>query len=61
MPIESLDENSDTARFLDFLKADILHYPQRLQAVDTSLVIHIFSLVGEVDVDLRASLLPDDE
>lgn len=61
MPIETFDEDTEVARFLDFLEADILHCPQRLQAVDASLVIHINSLVGKVDVDLRASLLPDDE
>jgi len=48
-------------QFLGFLARDIASHPERLQAVDTSLVQHIQSLVGGVEVDLDAALSEDDE
>ncbi len=48
-------------QFLGFLARDIASHPERLQAVDTSLVQHIHSLVGGIDVDLDAVLSADDE
>lgn len=51
----------DAGRFLDFLKPDILYCPQRLQAVDVSLVTRLDSLVGQVGLELNELLLPEDE
>ena len=48
-------------QFLEFLARDIAHHPERLQAVDASLVQRLRSLVGDVAVDLDAALSPDDE
>lgn len=48
-------------QFLGFLARDIASHPERLQAVDASLVQRIQSLVGDIDVDLDAALSADDE
>ena len=48
-------------RFLDFLSRDIANHPERLQAIDASLVQRIHSLVGGLEVDLDAVLSADDE
>ncbi|MBU6958954.1 type II toxin-antitoxin system PrlF family antitoxin [Pseudomonas sp. CVAP len=46
---------------LDFLAADILHRPEQLQSLNWELIARITSLVGDVDVDLNAPLVFDDE
>jgi len=48
-------------QFLSFLARDIANHPERLQAVDTGLVQRIQSLVGDIEVDLDASLSEDNE
>ncbi len=48
-------------QFLGFLARDIASHPERLQAVDTSLVQCIHSLVGGIEFDLDAILSADDE
>ena len=48
-------------RFLEFLARDIGDHPERIQAVDRSLVKRIQSLVVGVKVDLEESLSADDE
>jgi len=48
-------------QFLTFLARDIASHPERLQAVDTSLVQHLQSLIGDIQVDLDAPLSADDE
>lgn len=48
-------------QFLGFLSRDIANHPERLQAVDASLVQRIHSLVGGIEVDLNAALSADDE
>ena len=48
-------------QFLGFLARDIAEHPERLQSVDARLVQRIQSLVGDVKVDLDATLSPDDE
>jgi antitoxin PrlF len=47
--------------FLSFLARDIAIHPERLQALDSTLVQRLQSLVGEIDVDLDATLPPEDE
>src|SRR3989304_5921979 len=51
-------EEADPAldAFLGFLASDIANHPERLQAVDASLVQRIQMLVGGVMVDLDAPL-----
>lgn len=48
-------------QFLGFLARDIASHPERLQAINASLVQRIQSLVGGVEVDLDATLSADDE
>jgi len=48
-------------QFLGFLSRDIANHPERLQAVDASLVQRIHSLVGGIEVDLNAALSANDE
>ncbi len=47
--------------FLNFLAQDIERNPQNLQALSATLVSHVQSLVLDVDVDLDAPLLDEDE
>ena len=48
-------------QFLGFLARDITSHPERLQAVDASLVQRVQSLVGGMEVDLDAVPSADDE
>ena len=48
-------------QFLGFLARDIAHHPERLQAIDAGLVQRLNALVGDVEVDLDATLPADDE
>ena len=48
-------------QFLNFLAHDIASHPERLRAVDIGLVNRIQSLVGDIEVDLDATLSEDDE
>ncbi len=48
-------------QFLGFLARDIASHPERLRAVDASLVQRLQLLVGGVKVDLDAALSADDE
>ena len=47
--------------FLGFLARDIASHPERLQALDASLVRRLRSLVGGIEVDLDDALSADDE
>jgi antitoxin PrlF len=46
---------------LNFLVRDINEHPDRIQAMDTGFVQRLQSLTKDIDVDLDAPLLPDDE
>ena len=60
--VETTDEDDPVLRsFLSFLARDIASHPERLQAVDASLVRRIRSLVGGVEVDIEGVLSADDE
>ena len=56
-------ENDDPVlgKFLNFLADDISSHPKRLRFVDTRLVHHLQSLVGDIELDLDAPLSEDDE
>ena len=47
--------------FLDLIEADIKEHPDRLKAFNGGLHDRLKSLVGDIEVDLDASLSPDDE
>lgn len=55
------DDDPALGAFLDFLAADITRHPERLQAIDASLVARIQSLTEGVEIDLDAPLSADDE
>ena len=55
------DDDPALKSFLALIASDIATHPERLQAVDASLVQRLQLLVGEIDVDLDASLSADDE
>jgi len=63
--IEKCHEPSESdpivVRILDLLAADIDEHPERLKAVDSELLAHINSLVGDVQIDLTEPLCRDDE
>ena len=56
-------EDADPAlgQFLQFLAGDIASHPERLQAVDEGLAQRLRALVGNIEVDLDATLPADDE
>ena len=47
--------------FLNFLARDMEKNPQHLQAMSSSLVSQIRSLISDIDLDLDAPLLDEDE
>ncbi len=61
--IEAVHEVADPAlgSFLDLLEADIQAHPERLRAFEGVLYDRLKALVGDVDVDLDATLSADDE
>lgn len=58
---EFLKEDNAVIQMLDFLEADILHRPEQLQSLNWESIARITTLVGDVDVDLNAPLVFDDE
>ncbi len=59
---EALDGDDPVlGQFLGFLAGDIASHPERLQAIDASLVQRLQSLTADIDVDLDAPLSADDE
>lgn len=58
---EASEDDPVLGQFLGFLARDIASHPERLQAVDASLVTRIHSLVGSIEVNLDAPLSADDE
>ena len=57
----SEEDDPVLGQFLGFLARDIASHPERLQAVDASLVQRIHSLVGGIEVDLDVVLSADNE
>lgn len=58
---EAEDDDPVLGQFLGFLADDIAKHPERVQAIDSGLLVRIQSLVGQVEVDLDAPLSADDE
>lgn len=59
--IDPVDAHLSASRTLELLAADMNAHPELIQPVDTRLVTRIFSLVGQVDVDLNTPLMAEDE
>jgi antitoxin PrlF len=47
--------------FLGFIANDITKHPGNLRAIDAGLTQRIHTLAGNVDIDLNAKLLENDE
>jgi len=58
---DQIESDPTIERFLDFLVQDIEKNPQHLQTLSADLVSHVHSLVTDVDLDLNALLLDEDE
>ena len=48
-------------RFLAFLARDIESHPEHVRSIDAGLLDRIRPLIADVDLDLDAPLVPDDE
>lgn len=61
--IEAVHSDADPAlgAFLDLLQADLKAHPERLEAFDGALHDRLKALVGDIEVDLDASLSAEDE
>jgi hypothetical protein len=57
----TVNQASSESSFLDFLAEDICNNPHKLQAVSQDWVRSMQSLVAEIEVDLNAFLLDEDE
>ena len=55
------EEDPLIAQFLVFLASDLASNPERLQTLDATFGRRIQSLVSDVEIDLDATLLADDE
>ena len=58
---ETTSEDPVMGHFLNFLAHDMTTHPNRLAAIDTGLVQRIKALVGDLEVDLDATLSAQDE
>ena len=58
---ENNESDPILGKFLSFIAQDIKENPQHLQAISSDLVNHAQSLVSEVEIDLDAPLLDEDE
>jgi len=57
---ESNTEDPVLSNFLNFLSQDMLAHPDRIQVLDTALVNHLHSLVGNLPLELNAPLQDDE-
>ncbi len=58
---DQIESDPIIERFLNFLVQDIEKNPQHLQTLSADLVSHVQSLVTDVEIDLNALLLDEDE
>ena len=58
---QAAEDDPAIGQFLNFLARDIAAHPEHLLAVESSLVAHIQSLIGNIEVDLDAPLSAEDE
>lgn len=54
-------EDPALGQFLGLPARDFASHPERIQAIDTELVQRLQALVGELEVDIDATLSEDDE
>ena len=58
---DQIESDPTIERFLNFLVQDIEKNPQHLQILSADLASHVHSLVTDVEIDLNALLLDEDE
>jgi antitoxin PrlF len=59
--VDQTEDDPILGQFLNFLAQDIEKNPQHLQAIAPDLVSRVQSLVAEIEIDLDAPLLDEDE
>lgn len=59
--VDQTESDPVLGKFLNFLARDIEKRPQHVQAISSDLVNRVQSLVADVDLDLDAPLLDEDE
>ena len=59
--VEQEESDLILGKFLNFLARDMEENPQHLQGVSSDVVNRVQSLVSEVEIDLEARLLDEDE
>jgi antitoxin PrlF len=60
-PAHLLGEDPEVVRVLEMLERDILTNPEKLKPISQALISQMVELVDGVDLDLDATLSPDDE
>lgn len=58
---DTAEQDPVVNKLLEHLAGDIADHPERLQALSPSLMNHLQSLAGHVQIDLDAPLADDDE
>ncbi|MBD0678077.1 type II toxin-antitoxin system PrlF family antitoxin [Pseudomonas sp. PSB11] len=59
--INATEHDRELGEFLKWLEDDIQSHPEKLIAVDSTLLARLGSLVGGVEVDINSPLSADDE
>lgn len=60
-PVRAMESDPAIGSFLDFLQTDIRTHPERLKAYSGALHDRLKALIGDVEIDLDATLSADDE
>lgn len=59
--VDQTEDDPVLGRFLNFLAQDMDKNPQNLQGISADLAGHVQALVADVEIDLDAPLLAEDE
>ena len=60
-PTEVSEVDPVVRLFLSFLAREMTSHPQRMEAIDASLIQQIHALVGPIEIDLDKALSSEDE
>ncbi|MGF6332044.1 hypothetical protein ABH909_004922 [Pseudomonas sp. BS3782 TE3695] len=58
---DASNNDREICEFLTLLEDDIRSHPEKLVALDSTLLARLNSLIGGIDVDINARLSADDE
>jgi antitoxin PrlF len=59
--IDATEHDRELGEFLKLLEDEIQSHPEKLIALDSTLLAHLDSLIGGLDVDINSPLSADDE